>query len=220
MSMKKKILIVGAFGLLSFGVSLGLSLLLGGEKTQSGPAELSGEDDLVAGKDNQVAASLASLTSLSPREKELASLIRQVQMERAELEKRQRELELEARRIEMLRKDLQADAAELEKRRVQLIPILRDIRDAEVALEKTQTLIKETERLNFQQIAATYEKMKPDSAAQTLAAMIKNGQEADATKILYFMRARAAGGVLQKFEDPMMAAEITERLKRIRQEGD
>lgn len=217
MSNMKKILVVAVFGLVSFGVSLGLSLMFGGSPKAPPRAALDQSDTFIGGGPALERSSLADVMRLRPREKELGILIDEVKAERTEVRQVQAQLEAEQGRVQMIRKDLLAQIQELQAQHDKLLPILRKIKKAQSELEKTRIQIVATERANLKKIAKVYSGMSASDAAEIMEGMHKAGQAEDCAKIVYYMTDRSASKLLQTMTDKGVAGMLTEALKRIQE---
>jgi flagellar motility protein MotE (MotC chaperone) len=86
-------------------------------------------------------------------------------------------------------------------------------------LEKSRIRITQEEKVNLKHTASIYEKMDSASGGRILVGMCESLQTDDAVKILHYMGERPAAKILGEIPDKAMAAQLTEMLKRIREEG-
>jgi flagellar motility protein MotE (MotC chaperone) len=219
MKIKKVAIVLVLLGLVSFGASFGVSALLkpshqqaGGPSTQ--PAER-------ARADLAVASLLGGGGSESVRLKEsqLDELAKQIGQKMADLSRREARLDEREKRLAMAEDVLRKEAQDLDNYRVQLVAPLTRVKEAQAELEKLQLKIAAEQKVNLKKTAAIYEKMESAAAANILKTMSDNRQEDDAVKILHFMSERSAAKVLGELTDKALAARLTEKLKRISEEG-
>ena len=217
MAGKKMILLLGSLGVLSFACSVVISMLFG-PKPQPPPAEDESDKQPLAAM--TVAAGLTGgQAKLTPNEKQLAELIRELQVRISECKRRERQIEQREERFAMARELLKQQIADLENLQVQLLGPLTSLKQERAKLDRSRVLIAQEERANIKKTATIYDKMDPASSSEILAGMCQNRRTEDAVKILYYMTERSAAKVLAAFTDRNLAAGLTESLKRIREEG-
>jgi type IV secretory pathway VirB10-like protein len=157
-------------------------------------------------------------TVLKVKEAELEQLIRDLRRKREETDRRAAALAEREKRLEMAEAALKASSRELEelmtRANAAYVPLeakLQEIRSAEIQMSVT-------ERTNLKQIAATYDKMDSSECGKIITEMCKDDKLDDAVKLLALMQVRPAANALSELQDKALAARLTDRWKRIRQE--
>jgi flagellar motility protein MotE (MotC chaperone) len=217
MSGKKRLIIIGVLGLVSFAACFALSLMTGDKPTGDGQQGRRGGQSMMGG-DSVAAAAIGKLQSLSPKERELDALIKEMRREIQAYEGKKRELRLMERRISLAQEGLRQQAKELEDLRIDVAASLTPLKDARAKLVRERVRITREEAENLRKVAAVYENMQADACAETLAEMVKSGRETVAVGILREMSDRSTAKVLSQFSDKKMAADLSEMMKRVREE--
>lgn len=92
--------------------------------------------------------------------------------------------------------------------------------DAKVAdLEKRKLELDSNERKNIERMATLYDSMTPEAAAQTMKQMSDTGRLDTAVKILSLMKERQAARLLDALGDPMLAAQMLDRMRGLKPVG-
>jgi len=221
MTGKRRIIILAALAVVSFGLSFVVSSWMGGPSAPK--SVLTAQQDL---SQYQQGAELATAEGTPPRrasialaEKELADLIKEVRLRIDSCKKKEKDLEKREKRIRQAGEMLKQQAQELEALRMQLVAPLGNIREAIAELENSRIRISEEEQANIKRIAAICEKMDPASGSEMLMGMCQNKQEDDAAKILRYMSERSAGKLLSEMSNKDLAARLCEKLKVLQEEG-
>jgi flagellar motility protein MotE (MotC chaperone) len=212
MSGKMRLIIIGVIGLASFVACFVLSLVTGG----GSPAPTRQEGVMESG--GVAEAAIGKLQNLSPKERELDGLIKEMRREIKAYEGKKRDLRLMERRISLAQETLAQQAKNLEDLRIEVAASLTPLKEARAKLERERIRISREEAKNLKQIAAVYEKMRADSCAETIAEMVKSGRDGVAVGILRAMDERSTAKVLSEMSDKKMAADLSEMMKRIREE--
>ncbi|HUS92479.1 MAG TPA: hypothetical protein VM695_11550 [Phycisphaerae bacterium] len=216
MSGKKYLIILGILAAMSFGVSLGVSLLLGGP----GP-----EGKAPAAPPNPSDALLAGLSAdPAPREALLAQhkldeLIKDLRARMAEYERKEKALAERARQVATAEQTLRRRAQELETLRTELVGPLTRLKDAVAELRRSRVLIDKQEKAAIRTIASKYERMDPIQGGEILVTMCGNQQTDDVVKILYYMSERVSAKFLAEMPDKALAARLTALMKTIQEQG-
>ncbi|HET6427275.1 MAG TPA: hypothetical protein VFJ30_02610 [Phycisphaerae bacterium] len=218
---KKRIVILAAVLVVSFGLSFLLSLWLGPRPAPAAGAAMQPVAAGAGGPPPEVAILLPGpdAVKIAPRELQLNELVKELQFERQRLRTKAEELAKREKQIEMVMEDLNRSAEELETLRLKLLGPLNGLKEARVELEQTRVRIRLEEMANLKKMAKSYDVMDADGGGKILAEMCSGGQEDDAVKLLYYMKERSAAKILSALTDQALAARLTEKLKRITKEG-
>jgi flagellar motility protein MotE (MotC chaperone) len=212
MSGKMRLIIIGVMGLASFVACFVLSLVTGGAPPRVDSREGVMESGGVA------EAAIGKLQNLSPKERELDGLIKEMRREIKSYESKKRDLRMLERRISLAQESLAQQAKNLEDLRIEVAASLTPLKEARAKLERERIRISREEAKNLKQIAAVYEKMQADACAETIAEMVKSKRDSVAVGILRAMDERSTAKVLSQMSDKKMAADLSEMMKRIREE--
>ena len=208
--MIKIVCVLAVVGAVCFGGAFGVSLLM----VKPGPKTAAA---------TQPAAPPVDLTQpggeVALQQRELDELVREVRGRLSACTQREQRLEERERRLEMVQGLLKKEAQELETLRLQLVSPLTQAKEAQARLRSLQVSISQQEKANLKKTAAVYDKMDAAEAAKILEGMVANRQEDDAARLLHFMNERSAAKVLASLGDKALAARLTDRLKRIQEEG-
>ena len=130
-----------------------------------------------------VSAGLAgSEAKLTPREKQLEELIRELQATISEYQLKHRKLESEQLRVQMAQQHLENQVRDLENLRIEILAPLAALKDEQIKLDQTRLRIKQEERANLRRAAAIYEKMDAQAGSRILAEMAAGSQMDDAVR--------------------------------------
>jgi len=218
---KKRIIILAAAGVVSFGVSFMISLWLGPAAAPAQPAATQPVAKGQAGPPPELTVPLPppDAVRVSPREAQLNGLVKELRFERQRLRAKAEQLANREKQIEMVMEDLNRRAEELETLRLKLLSPLNSLKEARAELERTRVRIRLEETANLKKMAKSYDVMDSEGGSKILAEMCSGGQEDDAVKLLYYMKERSAAKILAAFTDQALAARLTEKLKRITKES-
>jgi flagellar motility protein MotE (MotC chaperone) len=231
--MKKRLIVLIGVGLVSFGVTFGLSLWLREKpvpRAQADPNAPAPADDPVVAK-----LSGAMPPGPTPPAQQLDDLVKELRAKIDECRVRAKQQDNEAKRLEMARQLLAKDAEALEQLRVQVAAQLPKIREARADLDREYVLIRSAQAGNLKRNAAVFEKMKADEAAKIFTGMCADPKEV-LTSLLRASEANAeAGQMLAKMsptdadarllmdriaENNQRIAHELDRMKGSGQEGD
>jgi len=225
MSGKKFLIILVGLAVVSFGVSLGVSLLTGGEKpTPAGGGKEAQPQTGAGGLLAKLAREPETRTRLLKQQR-LEELIKDLQARMRDYERKERKLAEREGRIRQAEEDLIKRGKDLEKLRMELVGPLTRLKDAVAELDRSRVLVDKHEKTALVAIAAKYDKMDPTKGAETLSSMYLAGQEEDVIRILHYMTDRVAAKLLENMtsKDPksgrMISAEVTARMKRVQEQG-
>ena len=220
MSTQKKLILMSGLLVLSFAISCGVSMLLGPAPP---PPPLAKPAPVAATRPGAETLPpvpmVAEAQELSPKEQKLEQFIRELRARLAECRRTQRKLDEQTKRVQMAQGLLKKDAQDLEQLRFELVVPLTRLKEARAELEKTRILITREERTNLKKTALIYEKMDATSGSEIFKEMCSNKQDDDAAKILRYMSDRSAAKILAALTDKALAARLSEKLKRMREQG-
>jgi flagellar motility protein MotE (MotC chaperone) len=218
MSGKMRLLMIAGMGLLSFAGFFALSVLT--QPTEVTPEQLkTKQGQAVQGMQRALAsAAIGKLETLSPKERVLDQLIKEMRTEITAYEQRKRELTLLEKRTQLAQEALRRQVQELENLRIEVASALTPLKEERAKLQRERIRIHREEAANLKRVALVYEKMIPQAAAATIERMMTNQQERDAVRILHYMQERSAAKVLGEITDPAVSARLSEMMKRIREE--
>jgi hypothetical protein len=146
---------------------------------------------------------------LELKKAEYEALLLQVQRKSRELEAWEKQLTVER---DQLRETFRKEKEKLAEARNEL-----DLRESQ--MESRLLAIKDNEQANLTSLAAIYDKMAPEQAAEILAKMYEDGQQDSVVTIIYLMQERSAAKTLEAFPDATIGAQITGKLQHIVKPG-
>lgn len=237
--MVKKIIIIAAAGLVSFGGAFVFAwLTYPSVQDHAAPTK----EPAPAGNPPERETSLpepavtdAGDTASGPMkraltEQQLKNLIQEVREKMRQYDNRLQTLTVEERRLQMAQDVLKEDINNLNNLRVELASTVANLKSERDKLLKSRLEIDQAEKANLASIAATYDKMDAGSAGKILANMCagvgqpqsSQGSQADgvyddAVKILHYMTERTKAKVLAELatSEPTLAAVLCNRLKQV-----
>jgi flagellar motility protein MotE (MotC chaperone) len=152
-------------------------------------------------------------------EKQLKSLVYEVREKIQEYDNKLEELKLREQRLQTTQDTLKKDTEKLDNLRIELASTVASLKDEREKLLQSRVEIAQNEKGNLISIAATYDKMDPESAGKILTNMSQAQTEGvdDAVKILYYMDERTKAKLLAELStaEPKLAAYFCKRLKQI-----
>ena len=138
---------------------------------------------------------------------EITDLIQSLKEQREIYLQKKKETENENKRLAVYRGELAEERKQIQTIKDQVGAQWDEIKKAREALSREVMELGAVEAKNLKQLAGTYEAMKPDRAALT----VKKLDDATATKILYLMRERSTGKILEQLDEET-AARLTEAM--------
>jgi flagellar motility protein MotE (MotC chaperone) len=142
---------------------------------------------------------------------EINQLMQDLKNQRQVYTDRMADVEKETKRLDLYRKDVAKEREAIDALRMEIVSQWDEIKKAKASLNKEVTDLSGIEEKNIKQLAASYEAMKPDKAAEIVSKL----DEATAVKTLFLMRERSAAKVIENL-DGDMAARLTERMALVR----
>jgi hypothetical protein len=217
MSGKKKMILVSAAAVGSFAVTMSVAMFV----IKAPPAPLATDPNAVKARAVAKAelAAAGEEARVSPKEKQLDELIRQVQQRIAECKQKEESLSEREARVALTQEMLKKQTKDLENQLVRLLAQQTGLSQEQDKLEKSRVRIAQEEKVNLKHTASIYEKMDAASGGRILLGLCEGQQIEDAVRILHFMGERPAAKVLEEITDKALAARLTEMLKRVREEG-
>ena len=220
MAGKKYLIILGVLAAVSFGVSLGVSALLGGKDSHA-------EKNAAAKPVNKSDALLAGLSAdgagearkALPEQEKIDQLTKDLRARIAEYERKEHKFIEREKRLAVAEENLVHRAKELETLRLQMVGPLARLKDAMAELDRARVQVNKQEKANLQKIASTFEKMDPTKGGGILSGMAANEQLDDVVKILFYMSERSSAKMLAEIQDKALAAKLTGMMQKIREEG-
>ena len=211
MSGMKLIIIIAVLGLMGFAGSFLVTQWLGGSAPPAG--------DQKAEQDQAGESPLAQMESLTPKQRQLEELIRDVRNRIEELRHQGRRLDEREKRVRIAQQELNKEAQGLANLRVQLAAPLIRLDEMIKELDNSRLKITAEERVSLKRTAKIYEKMESEKGAEILVAMCGGRQFDDAVKIISYMSDKAAARILENITDKTLGPRIIEGMKKVREEG-
>jgi len=234
---KKRIIIMAAAGLVSFGGALVIGWLTGSGQSIE-PNQVT-----VTGQESKLKPALASIgipsitrtgetsTKTATMERQLQDFIIDVREKMREYNSKLQSLQTREQRLQMTQDVLKKDIDDLNNLRTEVSSMIARLKEERDKLLKTRLEISQAEKGNLTTVAAAYDKMDATSASKILASMCTGGvtqkQDGqvrlwatgfdDAVKILHYMGERTKAKLLAELvnTEPKLAASLCERLKQI-----
>jgi TolA-binding protein len=215
MSGKKKIVLVTVAAVASFAAMMAVSML--GVK----PAPHAGADaNALRSAARELAENSAAEAGKStPKEKQLDDLIHEVQAKIVECRQKEEALAEREGRLALTQEMLKRQTKDLDNQLVKLLASQTSLAQEQDKLEKGRIRVAQEEKVNIKHTASIYEKMDSASGGRILVGMCEGKQIDDAVRILHYMGERGAAKILGEITDKALAAQLTEMLKRIREDG-
>lgn len=234
---KRLIVVTAAAGIVSFVGAFVFGWLtkgaqVGGPSEPNQPSLASHEAELrLPRPTGDVVGTLAigdSATSKALSDKQLRSLVYEVQEKMRQYDSKLASLETREHRLQMTQDALKKDIENLNNLRVELATIVAGLKEERDRLLKSRVEIAQAEKANLTKIAAAYDRMDSASAGKILSSMCagqtqgsspgaSGGNMDDAVKILHYMTERTKAKVLAELvtSEPTLAALLCEKLKQI-----
>jgi len=165
------------------------------------------DDGLAKGEDVQTYRDIRPLSA-----EEISQLIEALREQRRIYLDQQGELKREQRRLSIARADLAKERKAIDDLRKKVAEEWEEIKKAREDLKKQVAVLKGEETANLKKLAQQYEAMKPDKAAPILKQLSEN----TAAKIMYLMRERSVGKILENLDEDA-ATRLSEKMALLRQ---
>ncbi len=231
---KKRIIMIGAVGLVSFAGTFIFAWLTGAEPV-SPPAvepserqtvEPSGRQTFEPGMISAVGTAGSEMKK-AMTEKQLNRLVYEVREKIQEYNTKLQGLEAREQRLQRAHNLIKKDIEELNNLRIELASTVANLKSEHDKLLKSRVEIAKAEKNNLVTMAAAYDKMDSVSAGKILTNMTKMQKGGvggssldDAVKILHYMTERTKAKLLAGLvaSEPNLAALLCQRLKQIIEE--
>lgn len=169
----------------------------------AGTAEATLSDDgLAKGEDVETYRDIRPLST-----EEISQLIEALRKQRRIYLDQRGDFKREQRRLSMARADLAKERKAIDGLREKVANEWDEIRKAREDLKKQVAVLKGEETANLKKLAKQYEAMKPEKAAPILKQLSEN----TAAKIMYLMRERNVGKILESLDEDA-ATRLSEKM--------
>ncbi len=146
---------------------------------------------------------------LNSRQQNLDLIFQDLRSERTTIDEQRRQVTTLLKAVEQKMADLDRKATELETKRQETTKEAKQ-------LKKNISEYQDQEKDRIKQVASMYDTMEPASAAKILQTLTDSGNLDTAVKILASMRERQAAKVLSELSDPLLAAQLVDKLKGLK----
>ncbi len=239
--MTKKLIIMAAVGVVSFGGAFVLAWLTSPSSADS--SDKPGAPAVAGAASEQTASppaphvtggvgAASGAAEEGMTEQQLKNLILDVREKIREYDNRLQALAVREQRLQVAQDVLKKDIENLNNLRTELASTVAAIKSERDTLLKSRLEIDQAERVNLTTIAATYDKMDAPSAGKILTSMCATAGDSqtqgtgarksydsfdDAVKILYYMTERTKAKLLAELatSEPQLAAVLSQRLRQI-----
>ncbi len=231
---KKRIIMIGAAGLVSFAVTFIFAWFTGGEAVMPPAIEPFGRPTVEPFEGPTVEAGVISAVGAVGSEmkkamtaKRLNSLVYEVREKIQEYSGKLQGLEVREQRLQRAHNLIKKDIEELNNLRIELASTVASLKSERDKLLKSRVEIAKAEKKNLVTMAAAYDKMDSASASKILTNMtqmqkggVGGSSLDDAVKILHYMTERTKAKLLAELvtSEPNLAALMCQRLKQIIEE--
>lgn len=238
-----KLIIVGVVAVVLFAFSAGLSFYLkkaepeanGGSAAVERPAKVKdstpvpppeSKPGLRAPFQPEGEAAVSMGLALTDRQERLKIQEQSMALRKKLLETIQDDLRKEGIAIDLQKKDIKALLKEMEQQVAAMEAKASEIEERRLksaaqdkVLKKTMVEFEGVESDRVKQMAALYDNMEAEAAAQSLQQMADTGDLDLAAKILSLMRERKAANVLAMFPDRGVIVQLMDRIKVLKKPG-
>jgi len=231
---KKRIIMMGAAGLVSFAGMFIFALLTGAEPVSPAAVEPSARQtgepsERQTGEVDTISAVGAAGSEMKKTmtEKRLNILVYEVREKIQEYDAKLQGLETGEQRLQRAHDLIKKDIEELNNLRIELASTVAGLKSERDKLLKSRVEIAKAEKKNLVTMAAAYDKMDSVSAGKILTNITKMQKVGvggssldDAVKILHYMTERTKAKLLAELvtSEPSLAALLCQRLKQIIEE--
>jgi len=202
--MKSKIVTFGILGVLAF-VSFVAAYFATNYFTATPPEgiQLATESEKIpVDPDALLLNSMAQATGekMTPKERQLDELIREVRAKLKELERRERRLNEREKRLATASDQLKSQIRKLGDLKVELASAIGPLRSARQEIRRYRVLITSQEMANLEAAAKMWEKMEPSNAARLIVEMWQTKQGPAATKIFHMLSDKSKAAVMDQLK--------------------
>jgi DNA repair exonuclease SbcCD ATPase subunit len=172
---------------------------------------LSTEDEKIpVDPDALLLNSMAQATGnqMTPKERQLDELIREVRAKIKDLERRERRLNEREKRLATASDQLKSQIKKLTDLKVELATAIGPLRAARQDIRRYRVLITSQEVANIAAAAKMWEKMEPSNAARLMVEMWQTKQGPAATKIFHMLSDKSKAAVMDELKGERLGPEI------------
>jgi len=210
--MKSNIIKFGVLGVLAI-VSFMVSFLVTKHFAAPPPEGLllsTQEEKIPVDPDALLLNSMAQATGnqMTPKERQLDELIREVRAKIKELERRERRLSEREKRLATASDQLKSQIQKLTDLKVELATAIGPLRAARQDMRRYRVLITSQEVANIEAAAKMWEKMEPANAARLMVEMWQTKQGQAATKIFHTLSDKSKAAVMDELKGERLGPEI------------
>lgn len=145
---------------------------------------------------------------MTPKERQLDELIREVRAKMKDLERRERRLNEREKRLATSSEQLKAQIRKLTDLKVELAAAIGPLRAARQEIRRYHVLITSQEMANIETAAKMWEKMEPANAARLIVEMWQTKQGDAATKIFHMLSDKSKAAVMDQLKGENLGPEI------------
>ncbi len=158
---------------------------------------------------------------MTPKERQLDELIREVRAKIKELERRERRLNEREKRLATASDQLKSQIRKLGDLKVELASAIGPLRSARQEIRRYRVLITSQEMANIEAAAKMWEKMEPENTARLIVEMWQTKQGPAATKIFHMLSDKSKAAVMDqlKGENNIAPEIIRQQLLVVRDEN-
>jgi flagellar motility protein MotE (MotC chaperone) len=142
------------------------------------------------------------------RQKSLEVISQDFHQEKAAMDELRKQLNEELRGLTERIESLERKAGEVDQERKQLSDQNRELKESQLRVE-------DSEKASIKRLAAVYDSMDADAAAQHLQQMADTGKIETAVKILNSMRERQAAKVLAQFPGHTTVVQLLDKMRSV-----
>jgi flagellar motility protein MotE (MotC chaperone) len=142
------------------------------------------------------------------RQKSLELICQDIHLEKSAMDELRKQMNEELRGLTERIESLERKSGEVDQKRKQLS-------DQNKELKESQLRVEDSEKASIKRLAAVYDSMDADAAAQHLQQMADTGKIETAVKILNSMRERQAAKVLAQFPDRTTVVQLLDKMRTV-----
>jgi flagellar motility protein MotE (MotC chaperone) len=236
----KMYLLYGLTATVLFALAATVSLMFLAPPNKSAEPSKSGSSKASEGKgsEGEAAPKLRPLVPTKASQEDMAQLLTSLRQRESALKEKEGYLGQRQQQMELVLQDVKSERGSMDDLRKQIKEELTEVtrkleelnHGKDLAVEQHKQLekarddlgnkqreIDQNEEKNIKRLAALYESMSPEGAARYFEQLANSGKLDTAVRILAQMRDRQAAKVLDVFSDASLAAQITEKIRGLRQ---
>ena len=168
----------------------------------------------------QIASSLKErLDAVHAREEQLNSRQQNLDLIFQDLRSERTTIDEQRKQVTTLLKAVEGKMADLDRKATDLESKRQETTKESKQLKKNIVEYQDQEKERIKQVASMYDTMEPANAAKILQTLTDSGSLDTAVKILASMRDRQAAKVLSELGDPLLAAQLVDKLRGLKKPG-